>query len=317
MLNFLIIFLLSAAAFANECSTVDLRLTGKLTQEVRNQGRMSWCYAHTAVDLVQYHFNSPSLSAADFAIQYSNHFAAKLVHSLMNISTLISSRPTIYMEPQTGFIKASLNQGFQEGFCPRNIFPDEKIKLQSLRTGDSKEVDFATAMFDILKNLQPEIKSGFSFRENIYRFPGLSDDNFFSILKDQSRQKVFDTISGSLCRDHRLNFQKPKITQKVRSANMFTTIDQQLDSANIVAFDYNADVLNDKLKASIVPKSLHTSSIVGRRWNVDNQSCEYLVRNSFGPECKRYDKSYSCEDGNIWIPQKYLAKSILMITYLE
>ncbi len=317
MVQYLFLAIFSFSTFANDCSPIDLRKTKKLTSEVRNQGKIAWCYAHTAADLVQYHFSSPALSASGIAINYSSHLAAKLVHSLMSITTIFNTKPILFMEPQTGFIKFSLEQSFKQGFCPRKVMPDEKILKTNLITGISEKIDYGTAMFDILKNIQPAAKNGITEFQSIYEFPGLAFDELLNILKNNKRQKVFDAIADHLCEKDRLIYAKPQIIQVVRNPELMNIIDQQLDEKNIVAIDYNAGLLKDKNKASLAPSNLHTSSIVGRRWSEKLNSCEYLIRNSFGSECKKYDKSYTCDKGNIWIPKEYLQKVILMTTYLK
>jgi len=48
----------------------------------------------------------------------------------------------------------------------------------------------------------------------------------------------------------------------------------------------------------------HESIVVDRRWN--NGSCEFLVRNSWGPNCLAYKKGVDCEDGNFWVSAQEL-----------
>lgn len=314
---YLFFAIFSLSIFAEECSPVDLRESHRLTTQVRNQGNISWCYAHTAADLVQYHYNSLPLSAADIAINYSSVLAAKFIHHLMNIVTYRGQRPTVFMEPQTGFIKYALEQSFEQGFCPRNILPDQTIRKITFESGTYSEVDYGRAMFDILKNIQPAVKRRDTKFDYMYEFPGLPLNNLVTILDRSERQKVFDNVANQICKTHRLHFEKPQIIQKIRGTQLFTSINQQLDKNNIVGIDYNSALLHDRSKASSSLGSLHTSTIIGKRWNERLLSCEYLVRNSYGPECQNYDPTYSCEQGNIWIPRQFLEKSIFLITYLK
>jgi aminopeptidase C len=64
----------------------------------------------------------------------------------------------------------------------------------------------------------------------------------------------------------------------------------------------------------------HAVSLVGRRFNPVTQSCEYLLRNSWGKKCTdTYSSNYECKDGHIWIDEAYFQfnRSIRRAVYLE
>ena len=74
-LTALLLLLTTPASFAasyyptpeNECTPIDFRETLKL--KMRNQNKLSWCFAHAASDYLQYAYHlDEQVSAADVAI---------------------------------------------------------------------------------------------------------------------------------------------------------------------------------------------------------------------------------------------------------
>lgn len=61
----------------------------------------------------------------------------------------------------------------------------------------------------------------------------------------------------------------------------------------------------------------HASSVVGRRWNAEKKTCEYLVRNSWGTDCSQYRKDIDCDRGNFWLSSKELFSSVRQIMSLR
>lgn len=80
----------------------------------------------------------------------------------------------------------------------------------------------------------------------------------------------------------------------------------------------------------------HSSLVIGSRWNKKSNSCELLVRNTWGEQCSSYKKYYptktalkrkskggpvnqfdvKCEDGNIWVDYKDLEKNTFRVEHL-
>ncbi len=301
------------------CSNVDLRSLNKLTKINRDQGNIDWCYAFAAADLVQFFYNTPPLSASNIAINYNDLLIAKIIHGINKIKFQIISgnRNVKYLEPETGFIEKALKNSFKHGFCLREKMPDEKIRKLDFTNNQVIDVDYEDAMYDILKNLKKMASSNLSNSSYSYELPQIPYQEVDKIIANTKPQKIFNKFNEISCRDSIINLPKSKIIQKIRYPRIFNEIDVQLNHNNIVAIDYTAKVLVDKNQAHQILKRLHSSTIVGRRWNGTKNSCEYLVRNSGGSSCAHYDPSYDCDQGNIWIPEKYLKKSILRVTYLK
>lgn len=304
----------------NDCSFVDLRTLGKLTTVNREQGDIGWCYAFAAADLVQFYYNTVPLSAANIAINYNDLGIANVVHwfSKIRYGLKPQGRNVNYLEPETGLIELALKNSFKVGFCSRENMPDEKVVKVNLATQEKEMVDLEVAMYDMLRDLRNTVRKNPSQLKHMYEFPHVGTQEIAEILLKNKKQKIFNVINNRSCQDNEIHLPLPKIVQKIKSPHILKYVDQQLDKANIVSLDYTSNVLRDKKKANKIFQSLHTSTIVGRRWSNENNQCEYLIRNSAGSSCdNKYDPSYECDDGNIWIGKKYLHKSMLRVTYLQ
>ncbi|MDC1175564.1 hypothetical protein OAT67_09205 [Bacteriovoracaceae bacterium] len=113
----------------------------------------------------------------------------------------------------------------------------------------------------------------------------------------------------------------PSVSLSYQSDDMFTsvgsmvnTIDSKLDSGDILGLSYKASVLSDRHDFS---SGNHASLIVARKFNSSTGSCEYLVRNSWGTGCSNYDDELSCEEGNIWLPEETLKRTMRGVTFAD
>jgi hypothetical protein len=66
--------------------------------------------------------------------------------------------------------------------------------------------------------------------------------------------------------------------------------------------------------------AIHAAVLVGRKYNKEKKSCEFLVRDSYGPDCEdaegkpRYDRK--CENGNVWVDSTQLMRSTFHLIWL-
>jgi hypothetical protein len=56
----------------------------------------------------------------------------------------------------------------------------------------------------------------------------------------------------------------------------------------------------------------HTALLTGRRWNEKTNTCQFLIRNSLGPNCSIYLNEFKkdCDQGNLWINEDILKRNI-------
>ena len=94
---------------------------------------------------------------------------------------------------------------------------------------------------------------------------------------------------------------------------MLNTINNRLEKGELLGVTYNSSVLSDPYDFE---DGSHASTIVARRFNYDSFKCEYLVRNSWGDSC-HYSDEYECKEGNIWLPEEKLVRSIKGVTFVD
>lgn len=116
-------------------------------------------------------------------------------------------------------------------------------------------------------------------------------------------------------------------------------IDKMLDKRHKIpiSIDYCSSVLTESSNSrgreiffSSAPNSQerengcrpHASVLIGRRRSMNpsgGATCEYLIRNSWGPTCEPYASEYSdkCENGQIWVARDALLRNILQANSLE
>ena len=97
--------------------------------------------------------------------------------------------------------------------------------------------------------------------------------------------------------------------------NLFDEMDKVISNGELTGISYDANILSDIDNED--DPGWHFSTVVGRRFNSSTNSCEYLVRNSWGRGCEGYDERLECEEGNIWVPKKVLAKRMRRIDYFK
>lgn len=306
----MLLLLLPAVSFAfhatpkEQCTSLDLR--NPTLGQVRNQGKISWCYAFTASDMLGYAFDEPSrISAADLALSYNSSFLGRVIDTFTSHGT----------PHETGFTKTALNRAMKEGFCPEEVFPSEVwVKV----TGDREEkIPMPEAMKEInhLHEKRHELSS--SNLPFYYKFKNIGRAEFLSLLQTKKLRNFYSSLRHEACQDDRISFPvRWKVKMAFRHRKIFGRINQQLALGRLIGLDYDARILDNKDHHGVKLSELHTSSMVGRRWNDEKNSCEYLIRNSYGESCSRYDESYECQEGHLWLSESQVYGSMISVVYM-
>ena len=302
-----------------DCTSIDLR--DETLGTVRNQKQMSWCYAFTAADMMAHAQGiQDKISAADVAIAYNETKIGKVVRWL-DVNVINSKDPDLRkLAHQTGFNKVALMTSLNEGWCPEEVLPSETwTKVTRTEAGELEEqVPLEKAMIDI--SALHDIRKSLSVETlpYYYRFKNVDPATFVNLLQAKTVAKFYTSIRKTACRDDRKPFSfDGNVKMEVKCPGVFSKISHHLEAGRIVGLDYDSRILQDSSNHRVKISQLHTSSIVGRRWNGERNTCEFLIRNSHGESCGvRYDPTYDCENGNIWLSESQIFYSMTSIVYM-
>lgn len=291
----------------SQCTKLDLR--NNSLGAVRDQGKISWCYAFAGADMLAHAMGiTRAVSAADIAISYNETLLARLMNQLES--------HTDHLPHQTGFNKIALNKILKVGLCPEVVFPSEYwIKVQH---GKEFLVPMPEAMKEIYDLFFKVKKYRFSTLPFYYRFEHVDELVFQELLKSKNLRHFYSELRSIVCQSDRFkNEEALKARMIFVRQSIFKDISEILDSGTLVGVDYDSRVLEDHTHKTRSFANLHTSVIVARRWNQNQKQCEYLIRNSHGRSCEKYDSYFSCEEGHIWVGEAELYPNLTSIVYLN
>lgn len=306
----------------SECTSLDLR-TSQLHQ-IRDQKKLSWCYAFTAADMLSYAYDlSEPISAADVAIHYNASdlgLFSRWLRDTFGQKPSQDNQDDFMMPHQTGFNKVALDRAIRDGHCPERVFPSETwVKMTNVhgRWLESK-TDLKTAMIDIYSLLKNQAHLTASNIPYYFHFKNVeSAEAFYVLLKGETTSSFYSKLRNQVCRDDRISFSESyKVQMSIKDGAAFATLNRQLNKGRLVGIDYDARVLSDSRNQSIRISELHTSAIVARRWSARDQQCQYLIHDSHGDQCTRYDASYECLGGQVWIDESKIYNNLLSFVYV-
>lgn len=217
--------------------------------------------------------------------------------------------------PYSGHLGDCVNKAFQKGFCFEKDAPSESFSnvlakicseknicarnLQELLTliyndaqitGDKKKQKNYCDLYEIIK----------------VTYPSIPTEQIDKILQVTSRDKIFYQLAEASC-DNKivipfLDF-STKIPQAIeviktpaQNSEFFPKIDSLLDAGNAVGIIYSGHFLQHM---NAKPEGLdHASTLVGKRFDPKTCEVQYILRNTWGPNCGLYRKAppeyYSC-----------------------
>lgn len=293
-----------AGTDAKTCSPVDLR--GTKLGPVRNQDSMGACYAFSSADLLTYKMGQ-KISA--MSLMRSN---AKMWY--LDILDKLSLKSRHGQLMSGGNEKPLIDHALKNGLCLESDLPSEdnlnveyRNRIEALyklkASVEKKQVSYYDACIQLLK-----------------LFPAIQPNDAIDILIRSDLNSLFDRLADKTCY---WNIKPPKLKvisekkifllDKLFPTDLFSTINRELSRNNPPIIGYVGSVLVD-IKTTNKGIS-HSSLIVGRKFNATTQSCEYIVRNSWGRSCAYYDKRLKCEEGHIWVPENILGSKLNEVVY--
>ncbi len=302
----------SNQAESNQCEAIDLRAVFPL--RVRDQGDINWCYAHTAADYLQFAFKIPEpISAADIAIQYNLHLWPRLLQFFSNEEVA-----------ETGLVRDAMWDALENGYCPESSFPsDFWVKSHWGQQGWVTEKIQLSQAFSELFDLQRWVKSGmFTGPAELpfqYQFSSVSPEQFYDLLKNSTRRHLLDSLRKAACSRSRKPFPQfnGRISMRIRGQSALRGIHRELAEGMPVSIDYFYGVLEHPKGFHRKLKDLHTSLVMGQRFDPVASECQYLVKDSYGESCDGYDPEMECERGYLWVGESALRRALVSVVHLE
>lgn len=292
--------------------------------EPRDQDSVGWCYAYTASDLL-----SHALGKKVSAVQMAGLFNDKLLGRIMSSGG------------EGGYVVSTLEAAQKNGVCLESELPSEDYDYSKMASGlstlfqhtrklgahYSQRVSKTTYGKDAETNWEPkftkeQVKASLclDFQPILeayqYLFPKLSIDHISELLL-KSGTHAFTEMTKSCTAQKDEALSSLTIKREWRNSRLYPAIDEQLDKGNILGISYHAGMLENSEKGGFIVN--HASSIVGRRFNEETMSCEYLLRNSWGTTCSGYSEDYECKKGHVWIGEEFFKhkNSIFEVEYVE
>ena len=318
LLSALLLFPIQGANSANltqssDCTFIDLRTDFPL--KMRDQGDISWCYAHASADYLQFFNRIPvQISAADIAVNYNHRRWPRFLRWIRGTTV-----------PETGFIRSAIFDISDVGYCPEEYFPSEtwtKRIMVGPDAGKTFSVSLGKAVEEIIA-LVGQVNAGFYLIPSdlpfVYEFKGVTHQQFYDAVFLNPSGSVLDELRSAACDAHRRPFPKTvtNMVMGLSNANAFDQMNVVLNQHLPVAVDYFYGVLENIDQYSRAFTELHTSLLMGRRFNSETQECQYLIKNSYGTDCSSYDHRNQCEAGYIWVGQPAFGRALTSFEYIS
>lgn len=300
------------------CDPVDLRKKYSFLNFASSQGNKNQsCYAYAAADLVSFKLGRP-ISAIDLQNTFEQSWPGKTL---------------LLLTHERGLPQWAIEEGMKKGFCS-----DEKVRSSNgVRVSFKSKIisDFKKTLLD-LKQLQSklsELPSDHRYEyaycqaskiEGLsYFFPKMNLNEVANILIETESDEIKNRLIEYSCEKNRIqgNFEVMSSwgfgSRFLKKVSQVT--DDQLDQGNAIVLGFRGSLL----KNIYTSEGEHAAMIMGRRWDSERNQCEYLIKNTWGTDCKKprlYDPFFlmgRCENGNLWIPGDLLLNRSHLYLYLK
>ena len=318
-LTFIIFGLFAHNTFAaGTCENIDLRSD---LGPILNQDGTGLCYAYTAADLVSYKLGR-RVSPVDIALQYTKKRDEIMMKGAGNkyLNQVEDERKRDIFHG--GWVRYALQYTNDIGFCA-----DEKI--------NSNDYVAKRGLYNGLVNLNQlslhqynlDSSSGAScgkFSDIQKVFPGVT----MRELQDTANRSNVTDIGANVANEACQPRLKPTTPMRFKNlhnegnpseilrSSDFDEIDRVLNKKQPVSLSIFMDKLYSFGKSNIASQPRHAITLAGRQYNPKTGKCEYILKNSWGPECDRYFK-VRCEKGYLFVPEETFKSIVYGADYIE
>lgn len=325
MKKWLLLSFLPTIAFAgyygtpeSGCTSLDFR--NDVLGDVRNQRDVAWCYGFTAADMLgNTHYVPEKISAAHISMSYNDTKLGRLARWL-SINIIKPTEENRSVAHQTGFNMFAIRKAQATGWCPERVLPSE-FWTKMVRVSDTW-VEVIQPLKESMLDIAALYKNRHALTADTlpyyFAFKNVDAAKFLELLQTKKLDNFYADLSEEVCKDDIQEFDKHwKVKMVIRNSRIFGRLNEQLNLGRVVGLDYDSRVLANLKNPKLSLSELHTSTIVGRRWKAETQSCQYLVRNSYGQECStRYDAGIECEAGHLWLDESRIYPNMTSIVYM-
>ncbi|NDF15603.1 hypothetical protein EB061_09825 [bacterium] len=147
-----------------------------------------------------------------------------------------------------------------------------------------------------------------------FEFPQIDQREFFRILKSSSRARLLPAIREQACRGIRRPYSgEAHAEMRLTGRRVFQRLNRALDRGEPISIDFFSGILErlTGYRRSLV--DLHTVLIYGRKYNPETRECSYLMKNSYGTDCSRYDPRIPCDAGYLWFTERQLFPTLTSV----
>jgi len=260
------------------------------------QGNLNWCFAWTASELLSFYEETP-LSSYDLALQYHTHddLRDNEVKDYTNVggdndialAVAIQSTKGLCREKDTNFTNGdwkNLSELFKKLSAPNKTLQEIVCENNLLHT-------------EPFENLNSEI---------------------LLIINRLSHDKKVAALLDVTCKNrHKLKYRYGTGGRDIRDYpedKLIAKLDELLNKNEPATLTLDIDFLSKGLDYKRKDDN-HSATIIGKRPNIINGECEYLLKYTGGDQCPK-KSSIECVDGNFWVPKKTLENNIYRINWL-
>lgn len=276
---------------------------------VRDQGKLGWCYAFTAADLLSFELGK-SVSPFDVALGYNDESYAEYLRK----GDPLPSHAARYSR-EGGFTGRALSSVRARGICLESDLPSDVVMgNENLKTtlgvlSDSRPAPMRGPLECELEVLRK-------------RFPGVDPKTFREIASRAAEGAVVAELANISCGRRTPFPQNLEIVNRkyeagsTRKADVLPVADLQssLNEGRIV--EISVDMKKWGVRSQEQPS--HSMLVVGQKWDERSGRCQFLVRNSWGKQCPTFQSGTTCNpDGSVWVPPDLLNQSVFMSTELK
>ena len=301
----------------SDCSPIDLR--NEFQIKMRDQRDISWCYAHAASDYLQFVYRlSEQISAADIAILYAGSDTSRILTFFRRIFSSGARKEP----PQTGFIGKAIRRAIPEGYCPESALPSETWTRVDSRSGSREQVGIMGAILEVYslrsQVLAGRIRSSMDFPSS-YEFKHLNREEFADLVLNTPKNKILSALRARACAGERKPYPHADFSTDFHftGRKVFRRINQTLGDHAPMAIDFFSGIFDDYSHYKRKLDDLHTVLLYGRKFDPGTQECVYLMKNSYGEDCSRYDPRIQCERGYLWFPENRLYPTLTSVLSMD